>query len=222
MRVVYKYLPGAISFDNNKTKLIVIENNELFRNTIMELYLGNEKEWFVFSKNFTPVVYNKKVRFIGDVLNFNYNDKKLISKINEEIQSIVNDIYYENALRIKEQLVCLCSQITEKMDFDVDFDDNIETSSLIKICSFVLKDDTNSPLEKLLRFIRLMRDYIGIEFFVIQNLCMYFSEEQINDFLKDISLDKLNVVDIEHTVPAVNIDRAEIVIVDKDLCVVDS
>ena len=225
MRVSYKYLSNAVVFDDRKAKIIAIENKELFRNTVMELYLGNPNELFVFSKNFSPVSFDKKVRFIGDVLNFNYNDKKLITKIYSDIENIVNDMYYENILRIKEQMICLCDKITERMEFDVDFDDNIETLSLIKACSFSLKDDSDSPLEKLLRFIKLTRDYLGIEFFVMQNLCLYFSESQMETFLRNISIEKFNIIDIEHTVPDLNIesaDSADVIIIDNDFCVVDN
>ncbi len=220
MRIMYKYLSKPIEL-NGKLKILIIENSDLFRNTILELYSDNSNDMFVFSKNYKPIPFDKKIEFLGDILNLNYSDKKLITKINSNLEDIANSLYFEEVLEIKRKLLSLCIELSGKMDFDLDFADDIDTLSLIKLCSFTLKDDAENTLEKFLRFLKLMRDYLGIECFIIQNLCLYYSNACLTEFFNTIYSCGINIIDIEHTVPEIKLNSVDMVIIDKDLCIVD-
>ncbi len=221
MKLMYKYLSSPISFDNNNIKALVIENPDLLRKTVSCLYSDNIDELFVISENYKPLAFNQKARFIGDVLNFNFADKKLMSRINSDLENIGNTYFYDEISSIKEKILYLCCSLSAKMEFDVDFNDNIETSALIKMCSFSVRDDSYDGVEKLLRFFKLMHSYVGIKCFIVQNLFLYYPEKRLEELFTSLADFDICVVDIEHSVPQKLSANIDLIIIDNDLCVVD-
>ncbi len=220
MRVKYKYLPEPFSFADKSVKVLVIENETILRNTILDLYCDNVNESFIFSKNYMPVDYAKSARFIGDILNVSLNDKKIINKMNAELEDLANTKYFLKLNEIKEDLLSFSMELSSEMNFDVDSNDNIETSALLKLCSFRPRDDASYPLEKLLRLMLLMKTYLGVSIFLISNLYLYYSVNDTDEFFKTLIYNNIMLIDIEATVPDSKSDLAELMIIDKDLCIV--
>ena len=91
MRMLYNLMTDPVIFENSNIKLLVIENKIQFRNTILSLQNGDEEGLFVFSKDYKPLDFSKSVRFIDNALSFNLADKKLMSKINSDLEFICTE-----------------------------------------------------------------------------------------------------------------------------------
>lgn len=218
MRVKYKFLSAPISFENNLIKVLVIENQIIYRNTIIQLYEDNIDEWFILSKDYKPVEFSKNVKFIDNILSFSMNDKKLMSKINLDLEQFANSNYLENLQRIKGELLELSLNLSAELDFNVEYDGNIETSSIIKLMSFRPRDDCEYPLERLTRYLVLLNNYLGISLFITNNLYFYFSDKDVNTLFETLSIHHIKLIDIEGTDSFSRSDLSEVLIVDKDLC----
>lgn len=218
MNMLFKYLDKPINLDDNKAKLLVIENQILFRNTMINLYKNNEDEMFLFSKNFEPVDYGKNVRFIADVLNCNYSDKKLINKIYGDMESIINTQFMPEINELRLLSSSLCGRLSEKFDYDFDFCDNIETSAFLKLFSFTPKNDMNESVEKILRYCKLLNTYLGIKCFIFFNIFIYFSMEEIEKLLDSVTAFGYNFIDIENRLPQQLTQKEEVFIIDESLC----
>lgn len=218
MRVKYKFLSAPISFENNLIKVLVIENQIIYRNTIIQLYEDNIDEWFILSKDYKPVEFSKNVKFIDNILSFSMNDKKLMSKINLDLEQFANSNYLENLQRIKGELLELSLNLSAELDFNVEYSGNIETSSIIKLMSFRPRDDCEYPLERLTRYLFLLNNYLGISLFITNNLYFYFSDKDVNTLFETLSFHHIKLIDIEGMDSFSRSDLSEVLIVDKDLC----
>lgn len=219
MKMMYKYFKSPVDFENKRIKLLIIENRHLYRATVLDLAEENGDELFVFSENSTLIDFGKKIRFINDVLTFPFADKKLMTKINSDLEKSANTIYYSELCTIREACLLLCNQLAQDHDFDFEFCDNIETMSLIKLFSFSPKEDSSDSLERLLRFIKLLNMYMGIKCYVVKNLYSYFSDEELEEFYSNLEALGVNMVILENTVPEKISSKVQPVIVDNDLCV---
>lgn len=218
MRVKYKFLSAPISFENNLIKVLVIENQIIYRNTIIQLYEDNIDEWFILSKDYKPVEFSKNIKFIDNILSFSMNDKKLMSKINLDLEQFANSNYLENLQRIKGELLELSLNLSAELDFNVEYSGNIETSSIIKLMSFRPRDDCEYPLERLTRYLVLLNNYLGISLFITNNLYFYFSDKDVNTLFETLSFHHIKLIDIEGMDSFNRSDLSEVLIVDKDLC----
>ena len=219
MKMMYKYFKSPVDFENKRIKLLIIENRHLYRSTVLDLAEENGSELFVFSENSTPVDFGKKIRFINDVLTFPFADKKLMTKINSDLERSTNTTYYSELCAIRQACLLLCNHLAQDHDFDFEFCDSIEAMSLIKLFSFSPKDDSSNSIERLLRFIKLLNMYMGIKCYIVKNLYSYFSDEELEEFYRNIEALDVNLVILENIAPENISSKVQPVIVDNDLCV---
>ncbi len=66
MMYAYKYLNDAVSFEEGKIQVLVIENKKIFRQALRSFYDDTIEELFTFSENFEPFDFSKRGYFIPD------------------------------------------------------------------------------------------------------------------------------------------------------------
>lgn len=218
MIVKYKFLSHPFDFQDKGVKILKIENQDLFRKTLLQLYHNNEDQWFIVSENFKPMDYSKNVRIVDDILNFTMNDKKLLSKLNQDLEEYVNSYYYEKLQSIREELFVLCKKLSCSFDFNVEYNDTVETSAIIKLMNFRPRDDSENILERFARYLILLNKYIGVKLFITVNLYLYFSQREINMLFETLAYNHINLLDLEGESQVVTDKHSELIIIDKDLC----
>ena len=81
MKMLYKYMSETVNIEDTGAILLVIEDKHLFRKTVLSVYHNNEDELFVFSENYKPLDFAKNIRFVDNILTFEFADKKLMTKV---------------------------------------------------------------------------------------------------------------------------------------------
>lgn len=218
MKFLFKYMSEPFDFSNGKAVTLVIENKQLLRNTILSVSENDCKEMFVFSENFKPLDFSKYIRYIDNVLTFELSDRKLMTKVNSFFENLCNTKYFSQISEIKSLCTSLCCELARENDYDFTFGDSIETSALIKLFAFTPADDSENNIGHILRFFKLMKEYLGIKCFVIQNLHIYLDSSECELLLSSSEIHEINLVNIENSVPQ-NVSKYEkLIVIDNDLC----
>ncbi len=218
MMLMCRYFDAPVDFTNKNVKILAIENKELFRKVITSLHNENEDEFFVFSEDYKPLSFKKFVRFLDALITFSFADKKMMTKVLEDFDRMSNIKYAQELWTIRQGCVDLCEKLAQEYEYDFDFCDEIESLALIKLFNFTPRDDTSSFVEKLTRYFKLMRKYIGIRCFVIMNMHMYLTDEEIAEICSFTKQNEICVLDIETTAPQNVLRDEQLIIIDKDLC----
>ncbi len=219
--IVVKPTNIEIRFRDSNFHTLVIENKSLFRQVIYSFYSDNPEEFFVFSKNFEVFEFRKKGIYIPSAINFEMNDKKLLTKINTYLENLANDELYTELLDIKAVLMDFAGKLALKSDFSVDYDGEILTKDIIKLFDFeITKGDLNFA-EAFIRYVQLMSQYFKISLFVISDLHSVFDEKELDMIFETLLLNDVNILSVEGLSPN-NISKYEkIHIVDVDLCEIE-
>lgn len=216
MMIAYKFLTKPI-FVKNGVYNLVLENKELYRNTLISLINGEANDWFVISENYNPIDFNRIGFYINDILSFNVNDKKLLTKMNTDLVLKTNELFYEDIFEIKSGLLVLAEKLAFEFDYDYSFCDDIDTASLIKILRFKVRDDSDDILESLVLMVKLLQKYLNIKLIFCSNLFIYLSIEEIASLSKMMQLIGMPILNIENRAP-LEFEKSRITIVDSDLC----
>ena len=217
MRVFFEYFSEPIKI-NGKILLLVIENKQLYRKTILNLANENSEGLFVFSKDYEPLEYSKKIKCVTNILICDFADKTLITKLNQMLESIANTRYFTETSELKALLSAFSEKLCEETNFDFTCNPDVETARLFKLFGFVPRIDNDNEIEQLLRYFKLMRDYLGIECFVTQNLHLLLTNEELSFLYQTLVVENIHLIDIESFVPDF-VDEYEIkIIIDNDLC----
>lgn len=217
--VSYKYLSSPVKFDTKNVIALVIENKELFRNTIVSLSNGNEDDILIISKNFTPLDYSKQICLIDNSILIDFKNKRLQSKVNSELATAINEVYYKEFDSVQNSISDLICKLSELLDFNFFSVAEINAQSLVKFLSFEPKfeSDTNS-LSNLLFYLELLKNHLNIECFVIINLFLYYSKDELDLLFNSLKLKNIYVVAIENQSPEYSNSNFKLAIVDDSLC----
>lgn len=216
MRIAFEYLGKPICFNNDCIQHLVIENKQLFRRVLTELFDGNENNLFVFSKDFKPYAFGDVV-FIPDPLNIEYSDRRLSTRINAELVKNANEYHADELTEIVTALINFGNSLCRDTDFDFSFSYEIDAPGLVKFLSLKPNiDDDVDKRERLIEYCRIYRKYLGIKMFVAVNLYVYFSGDELNELFNTLRADNIFLLVIENSQPHVLGDNIHIV--DENLC----
>lgn len=219
--VSFKFLSNPIEFADGEFPVLVIENKRLFRNVICSFENDNEEEYFVFSKDYTPIKFSKYGLFISNVLNVDLESKKLLGKINSYMEETANDEFILELSSIKQNLLTLAEKLCSFCDFDCEYNCDISTSDIIKTLQFKIGKAENTPEELLIMYFKLISKYLKINLFVVKNLHLMFDENELAMIYQELGLNHINVISLECFEPESNFDFESFHIIDKDLCEID-
>lgn len=218
MRAAFSFLSEPIHFGENPIQLLVLENKKLFRQVCDAFQHELEENYFIFSKDYKPFSFAKKGMFLPDPLRLPLRDKKLLTKTNAELENIANEKMYLELLELQEHLMAFAERLSAETEFAFSFTDEISASSWLKLLDFTPRyEERESDLENMLLFLQLCQKYLWIQCFVLTNLYVYFTPEELEPFLKSAALHQISLLLLESSIPAA-ISVAQISIVDKDLC----
>lgn len=218
MMASFKYLKKEILFDESHIQLLVVENKELFRNIISAFEFANPEELFVFSKDYVPFDFEKHGVYISNPLNTDTENKKILSKINSDLEDAANSEYYNEIMQIKQSLMNLADLLLRYNDFDFDCKYDIETASIIKLLDFRIKKDCLCHSEQLIRYILLVSKYLNRKLFVLPNMHLYFDSDELKLIYDTLLLNHIHVLVIEGIAPNESAECEQLYIVDNDLC----
>ena len=110
-----EYLNNNVEFTDGVIPVLVIENKKIFRKILYSFCEGTVEELFTFSQDFKPFDFDKRGFFVANILELNFQNKKLTSKINSIMQQTAINDYSEDLILIKSQLVQLFDKLKSNL-----------------------------------------------------------------------------------------------------------
>ncbi len=221
--VNFDFLSKPICLADNKIQVLCIESQKLFR-TILRSFFNDETEEknIIFSEDFTPFKARGNVCVIENFFDLSYSNI-IIKRLYEQIQEYCNNEQLKETIELKTHLINYMEVVVGDFDFDFDFNYDINLVEIFKAVNLKPHIDRSDLIGALLDYILLVNRYIPAKCFIIPNLHLYFIEEEIALFYKDIINNHINVLIIENTKFFLRNENESIIILDEDFCeIVDS
>lgn len=221
MIVYFSCIDKALSLENDKIPVIVIENKALLRNVIASLEAG-EEEYFTFSVDYKPVSFSKIGYFISDVFNIDLNNKKLLAKVNLFLEQNVNDECPQDIEKLLTDIVSFGDKLCKLADFDCTFNYDISVADVIKLLQLRLGRDESGAVDRLLTFILMMNKYLKVEVFIISHLHLLFDNDELSLIYEALRLNHIKLLSLECIAPLCSDNNEMLYIIDNDLCSFDN
>ena len=116
---------------------------------------------------------------IYNIFSINTNDRKIITKLYQELTFQNDTLLQEERVLFKQELISYFDNVISTVPYNLKYNFDTDLSSLMKSLSVEIDDDSDSLLEKMMQYINLMNQICGVNIFVIPNLKVYFSTEEI-------------------------------------------
>lgn len=200
MIINIKYLDSPLVFSENEIMCLEVGNkNYLYRimQDIIILKNGEQSENIeCFDLENNEINISNKINLITNFFEFDFNDKKTITKINKDIQSqtseetknIINDLY-------RKLVVCVTENINN-IDYPVIVNNEYSLEDVIKLLKLKIKEKDNL-LDNILLLIDLESELFCNSLVVLLNVKQYLTTQQIDELYKYAVYNKVNLLLIE-------------------------
>ena len=198
MKIINNNWQRQIVLEDNLIHTIIFENKKYYRENILELirqHKGYEGS-FILSNNNKEVSFDKNSYFISDLFNIDINNKKIITKIYGELLKVVTDDIAEYN-KITSYIREYFETLVFNNNLDLEYNDEIEANSLLKLGDFKIQIGESNYLEKLIKFLRVLVELCNIKVIFIVGLYRVFSVEEVGKIYKEVCLNKINIINIE-------------------------
>lgn len=198
MKIINNNWQRQIVLEDNLIHTIIFENKKYYRENILELirqHKGYEGS-FILSDNNKEVSFDKNSYFISDLFNIDINNKKIISKVyGELLKNVVDDIAEYN--KITSYIREYFETLVFSNNIDLEYNDEIEANSLLKLGDFKIQFEESNYLEKLIKFLKVLVELCNIKVIFIVGLYRVFSVKEVEKIYKEVCLNKINIINIE-------------------------
>ncbi|MBD8921975.1 type II-A CRISPR-associated protein Csn2, partial [bacterium] len=113
MMLSYEYLNDAVELSSSKIPVLVIENKKIFRQALRSFLDDTVEELFTFSQDFKPFDFNKRGFFISNAIDLDFQNKKLVNKINSLMQKTAVNECGEDLVSIQTLLINLFDKLNK-------------------------------------------------------------------------------------------------------------
>lgn len=218
----YEYLNDAVELSNSKIPVLVIENKKIFRQALRSFLDDTVEELFTFSQDFKPFDFNKRGFFISNAIDLDFQNKKLVNKINSLMQKTAVNECSEDLASIQTLLINLFDKLNKMYDFEYDSNFEIDYSSILKLFQFNIDTSSHDLPQLLISYIILLNKYLKFDLFVLHSLYDFFDNNELEGIYETLSLSHINILILSSSKPRRISKFEEIHILDPDLCIIDS
>lgn len=222
MKLSERELGLEIELKENVTSVIVLEDITLRLPLIEELYLqllGKEGNWLLSEKE-KNYDLSKKIELILEPFSLQLNNKKMKTKLYQDMKSISDDCFGLQGLELHSRICGYLENLIDKVSYPIKYKGEWNVLELFKMYDVELEDAYEDICEKLFHYIELMNQVCGIQIFIIVNLKQYLTENQLIELYKLAGYSKIQLVLIEFGMHNKKIEGEEIYILDKDDCII--
>ena len=140
-----------------------------------------------------------------------------MTKIQSELVEKANELFFEELSDLRLAMNAFAEKLSFEFDFDFTFDEEIDTSSMIKILNFRVENDSGQHMETMVQMFRILKKYMGIKLFVCYNLSVFFTLEELRELSEAVQTADLKILNIESRFFS-GVEKEKVTYIDNDLC----
>lgn len=222
MKLMHAEYGIEIALKENQIPVLVIESSEMFSKLIQELYQSRQgiAGKFVLSEGDKLLPIGKSVELVINPFEIDLNEKRILQKLYQEMESQVQEQLVLETTEIHGKLISYLEEIAQKITYPVIFDLETNVLGLMKTYNVRLEAETNTLLEKLVEYFKLLHQLCRINVAICVNLKTYLSETELSQLYEALFYEKMNLILLENR-QGKRLKEEKICIVDEDGCIID-
>ena len=216
MKLVNSKYNLDIEFEENISNTLVLENKQHMIDVIQNLILqlkGDEGDFVLSAEK--NVKFDKVVEFIANPFEIDFNNKKIVTKLFEQLIAVASECVEEYNF-INGKIVGTLDDICSKIEY---YNVEYNWKSIFKLYNVRIGENYNSLCEKIEEYVKVLADILHIKLLIFLNIKEYLTEEEIDNLQKICFYKKIFLLLIESEERFV-LDNEKTFIIDKDRCLI--
>lgn len=223
MKLVHHDFLCPIEFEENTISLLIMENPKHMRKFLESVYSqinGQDAEW-VLSDADKMLRLDKHAEMVLNPFGIEVNQKKLLTALYTIIESEVqnSELLLEwNSLH--PLFLDFAEKISNQVFFELDSAEEFSIKDFLKFMNVKFYEDESEMLEKLISYMRLLKEILGVKLIIFVNLKTYFSSDEIRYLYEQAFYWKIHILLVESAEAAERLEMEKVIIIDKDACII--
>lgn len=211
-----------ISDENHRICWLTIERPDFLREFVKDIWnaIGGIDSNLYITEGQDNLNLGKKAVFVTNPFDININDKKILSKVYQDMSAVCLNEEYEQLTEINREIVTLLDTINDKLPYMLQFNLDIDPMMLFKGYNVAIDEEEQGMLENLISYIRLSHQILGIQLFIFFHLCDFLDEKEMKAFIEMMTYEHVTILLIEAS-SRLAIEGIRYYIVDKDECLIE-
>ncbi|MBR6150554.1 MAG: type II-A CRISPR-associated protein Csn2 [Lachnospiraceae bacterium] len=221
MKLVYPHYAVELELTESFPAVLVVENPEMFQRLLGDFWNqleGGEGDW-ILSHQGKNVLISKAAVGIYNPFMLDCNDKRILNKVYAELTDIAINNYPVEMAELNEKIVNIIDGFLQNVPYHLESQVDLDIGGLLKLYGIKFEMNQESLLERIMDYIRAMREVCHVEVFVFVNLKQYLSTGEIGHLYEFSAYEKISLLLIEGSYKKSNF-LEKIWIYDQDLCMI--
>lgn len=185
MMLCHPQLDGVLDFAGTKVPTMVVEAPSFLRLFLQDMYeqLDGMDGQIQLMEQDKRLPFGTWVEVIDNFLHFELNTKSLLNKIIAAMERMSStEMYMLKTADILQRVESYADELAFAFDCDIACS-HCTVSGLLKGMGITVRDEYDDPLERLIDYMELVREFDRDKLFVYVNLRSFFSDEEVTRFL---------------------------------------
>ena len=200
MKLVHVDFSRQLEIPRQNAVQWVIESPELFAQYVHDLYYqwGGQDGRFVLVEQDKELDFTKSVEMILNPFSVNLEDKRIITKLYQELQSIaVNEIMYQQTTELMQLLQQYFYELEQQSPYMLTMNQTNDVVPLLKALGVQLECETMDFFETLHLYIRIVAELLKKKLIVFVQIGRYFTPTQRQQLIQTAAHHDISLLFIE-------------------------
>lgn len=223
MKLSINGIRTVLNYDEFTVYTVVLENMNFYVNTVKKIIssLNGEEDAIQLFTAEKCLDVTKNIQLVDSVFNLDFSGTKLTNALYNHLKvKIQTGEIYTAYLDLSRVLTQFYDNVQELSDYKIDWKNDIDMLSVLKLANFkFVPEDDDNILNKILDYMHIYSDALGIKLFIFLNSKMLFDENKLKVLYEQCAKEGyklLNLDCVNCSFVASGIEK--ILIVDNDLC----
>ena len=173
------------------------------------------EENVIISQNDSPIDL-KKCHIIMNIFELSINEKKIMTQLYKNLINTLNLENKDKLTSIETSLYDWIENVIDNQNYDLEFGE-IDYFKLLDNLGVKFKEpENNNYLELLIAYLKIYSTLLGVNVFIIYNLCNFLTIEEKSILSKELELLEVTIIDFE----LINNKFESTRVIDSDWCII--
>lgn len=220
-KLVYGKYDIFMSLEENYVNELIIENPPILAEMVQELTAQADggEGGFVLSEDGKPLSVEKNLVFIKDPFSVDVNQRKLLSRLYEELEEHTKDTLFLEVEDFYHAYIRYMNGVCEKSGLFLTYEEEPKVEDIFKLAKLRIDCQAESLVEQIAEYIRVWAELLHQEVFVFLNLKLFLTKEELEALYQECFYRKVQMILIE-AVFTEKMPEEKIYLIDKDKCII--
>ena len=219
MRLYNSKYDFSIELIENQAYNIVIENATALSSVMESLYgqINGMEGDFILSEAEQILPLPKNIVLISNPFEINCNDKKILNKLYQELQTNMQEQAFDFFNDLNCNIINFLDLVINPVTYNLEYSFESDFTGLLKLYDVKICVNADSLLEKIIDYIRAIKNICGIQVIAFLNLKQFLTVEELQQLYEFCFYEKVHII-IIGGVQTKLLPVEKSLIIDKDLC----